>query len=230
MKKLEIFKQEIERINQKTVEIESVLSQKQFELSEKQRLIHDLKVQLELEEERAQEINRQITKLTKEETALITEIQTLSDRLSAINEGKGRRLLSFRDEAKEEVDKEVEKYVQEYHAKQHDLKQIRGVIIEHLLEMRSARASARDVLNTFEQLSKQVDEKYVGVSDKNPVPLKNISALQDNANGNYYPVLSLYQELHYALDNGIAPSWFDYWKLTGEILSPAEIAAKEAKK
>jgi len=223
MKKLTKFKAESEKINKRAEELNAELQSLHTKLSQSQRLLHDLLIQQELESERASDFDKDIAKQRAEEKKLLESIKAVSERVEAFKEARGRKLESLRDEAKTDVDKEGEKLLKEFTAKLYDIQQARALIIKLLLEMHETREKARRVTDDFVNLSRQVDDKYEKMH--NPIPLYNVKALSDNISGDHSTVLPFHSEMQRALD-GMAPSWFDYWKLTGEIISPAEIATK----
>lgn len=226
-KKLEKFKSESAKINKRAEELNTELTSLQYKLSQTQRLLHDLLIQQELEPERASEFDKDIAKQRAEEKKLLESIKAVSERVEAFKEARGRKLESLRNDAVADVEKEGTKLLKEFSAKLHDLQQARALIIKQLLEMHQIRHNARRVTDEFVNLSRQVDDKYDKM--RNPIPVYNVKALADNSAGDHAPILPSHSEMQWALD-GSAPQWFDYWMLTGEILSPSEIAAKEAKK
>jgi uncharacterized coiled-coil DUF342 family protein len=223
MKKLTKFKAESEKINKRAEELNTELQSLHTKLSQTQRLLNDLMIQQELEPERASDFEKDIAKKRAEEKKLLESIKSVSERLEAFKEARGRKLESLRDEAKADVEKEGDKLLKEFATKLHDIRQARGEIIRLLLEMHETREKARSVTDEFVNLSRQVDDQFDKM--RNPVPLYNVKALSDNTAGHHAPILPFHSEMQWALE-GRAPQWFDYWKLTGEILSPAEIAAK----
>jgi chromosome segregation ATPase len=225
MRKLNAFEKEIERLSGKQVELESEFESVQVELFKVERVIQDLQIQKEIEG--GAHIDKELARQEKEAEKYKDRLKTLETRISAIKQGKTRRLEKFRDEAHAEVVKEGEKLLDEYASKLHDLRQARAVIIDLLLQMNATRTQARQLVSKFENYSKHVDDKYVDM--KNPIPLYNVKALSDNYAGEHAAILPNHAEMQHAID-GHAPQWFDYWKATGDILSPAEIAAKERKK
>lgn len=222
-RKLAKFKAESEKINQRAEELNMELTALHYKLSQTQRLLHDLLIQQELESERASDFDKDIAKQRVEEKKLLESIKSVSERVEAFKEARGRKLESLRDEAKPEVEKEGDKLLKEFAAKLHDIQQARALIVKLLLEMYETRENARKVVSEFKNLSSLVDDKYEKML--NPIPLYNVKALSDNTTGDHAPVLPFHSEMQWAID-GRAPQWFDYWVQTGEILSPAEIAAK----
>lgn len=222
-RKLAKFKAESEKINQRAEELNAELTALHYKLSQAQRLLHDLLIQQELESERASDFDKDIAKQRAEEKKLLESIKAVSERVEAFKEARGRKLESLRDEAKIDVEKEGEKFLKEFAAKLHDLQQARALIIKLLLEMHETRDKARRVTDEFVNLSRQVDDTCDKM--RNPVPLYSVRALTNNSAGDHAPVLPFESEMQRALD-GMAPSWWDHYILSGSILSPVEIASK----
>jgi chromosome segregation ATPase len=224
MKKLAKFQKEFERLNEKTASLKEELQALENQLADKQRMLYDLRIQKELEEGREAAFEKQIAAIRKEEEKLVSDIKSVKERIEALELGKPQKLAELRDDASEEVLKRAQKDEQEFAAKLHDLKQLRGVMVEMLLDLHGKRLEASSVLNDFKWLSANVDNKFEKLNTS--IPLLNVRSLKDDYAGSHVPVISPDSEIMWAI-SGTAPAWFDYWKLTGEILSPVEIAAKE---
>lgn len=226
MKKYQAFKKEFNRLNEKEADLRAELRETEAKLAGQQRLIYDLRIQRELEQGREAEFDKQLKPLIAEETQLVAQVKALEERIHAIEAGKLPRLSSLRDDARSDVLKQNEKLQREHAAKMHDLKQLRGHVIRLLLEMSDTRSEALQLINEFKTLSGRIDSSDEKL--RTSIPLLNYRTLKDNTAGNHAPLISPDAELQWAID-GSAPAWFDHWLLSGEILSPSEISAKEGK-
>lgn len=226
MRKFTKFQKEFERLNEKSAGLKEELQALENQLAEKQRMIYDLRIQKELEEGREAAFDKQIAVIQKEADNLNVQIKSVKERVEALEIGKPAKLAELRDEASADVLKRSEKYEQEFAAKMNDLKQMRGAMVELLLDLHNTRLEAASLLNDFKWLSHNIDNKFEKLNTS--IPLLNVRSMKDDYAGAHVPVISPDSEIMWAI-SGTAPAWFDYWKLTGEILSPAEIAAREAK-
>lgn len=226
MKRYDKFKNEFTRLDEKESKLQAERQELQQKLAGSERLLYDLKIQRELDEDNNASIDKQILSLQKETDALKSDIKSLSERIEALDAGKFNRLESLREDAKADVVKKADKLGQQYASKLQDLKQARGVIVGILLDLHKTRQESSELINEFKGLSGRIDVKYEKLTGS--CPLVNLRALKDNTSGDHAPHISPDSELQRAID-GMIPQWWPFYELSGEILSPSEIAAKERK-
>ncbi|WP_102346823.1 hypothetical protein [Bacillus sp. Marseille-P3661] len=228
MKQLEQFRQAAEKISTRINELEQEKQAKLKEVSENQRLIADLRVTQAMDEDRADEIEKEIAKLKRPIEKIEQTINDINERIQALETARGKKLEEIRDDAYKAMQKELNNRQQEINAKFADLKELRALIVGKLLEIAKTKQEYTSLVHEFKYLSNMVDGTFSSDSILK-LTLPEPRSFYSNNDGNHKPILPLESECYQAY-MGIAPDWFVEWQLSGEIVSSAEVRNRAAKR
>ncbi|XEC93392.1 hypothetical protein AB6A23_18745 [Paenibacillus tarimensis] len=232
MNKIDKLEHSINQVSKQIRTYEAELVERRSKLNGYERHIADLRLQQALEPEREAELDKEIAKLNKPISGLENDIRNIEEKLRALKEARSRQLDPIREEAKEYLSRELDKREREINAEIHDIRLIRAAVIERLLKIGNMRREARDMRDRFVHLSSVIDgngeRKY---SDRNfPLNFPTFHGLSSTTAGNHSAILPIPQECVNAYEYAIAPEWYEEYKLSGDIVSSAEINTRRARR
>jgi chromosome segregation ATPase len=204
MKKLQAFEQEIERISGRIEELEGERVKLCQQMAQVERKISDLRIEQAFKAD-GEADEKKIERERKPLDQLKQAVSAVDEKLTALKLARSERLMTYRDEAKEELDKEQAQIKREIDAKIDDIRDIGLVLLEKFYEIGILRHQSRELSGKFTHLSGKVDDKYANY--RSSVVLPALKALLDNYAGDQAAVIPPYHLLYSAYENATMPTW-----------------------
>ncbi|MGA4719494.1 hypothetical protein [Fictibacillus nanhaiensis] len=227
MKKLNAFQVAINEVVMESVKLNDELKSLQ---EQKLDLINQINVEIKNEAlgNASDNSDLKVSELRNKIGPIEDRISELNVKLYALEQHKPDRLAKSRDEAHKETEEFVSKQSSQLQQKLDEVKSLRGLYIQKLLEAEEIKTQTNNVVGEFKGLSRNhVDSSK---ENMNGLRLPEVDAMKGNSQGNHAPILPMEDEIRRVFSEKKVPFWYEEWLLSGEIVNENEVNDRKNKR